>query len=312
MSLGTGPDRPANELIDFLATRQVLLVLDNCEHLIDACAALVDEILERCPDVTVLATSREAMRLQGEQVHPVDPLPVAGDDLSETSEAVQLFCESRRRRSPRLRDVRPARPTSPRSAGGSTASPWPSSSPPRRSHTSRRTRSSTASATAGAVQRGAPPSRRASGRSTGRSTGATRSWTDEERAVFRRLAVFPGQLHAAAPSPSCEERTRLEPLLAAAQIPDRRRGRRHGHALPDARDRAGLRRREARWRPARSASATATVRHFLAWVEAIPPELTYLDPDGAVRREQHNLRGRPHVVRRTRDGWTSSAGWPAR
>ncbi len=49
MSLGTGSGRPARELVDFLATREVLLVLDNCEHLIDACAALVDEILERCP-----------------------------------------------------------------------------------------------------------------------------------------------------------------------------------------------------------------------------------------------------------------------
>ena len=63
LALGTGSGDPTDELIDYLSTRDVLLVLDNCEHVIDACADLVDEILERCPGVSVLATSREVLEL---------------------------------------------------------------------------------------------------------------------------------------------------------------------------------------------------------------------------------------------------------
>ena len=55
-------------------TREVLLVVDNCEHVVDACAALIDQLLERCPTVTILATSREPLEVPGEQVHPVRPL----------------------------------------------------------------------------------------------------------------------------------------------------------------------------------------------------------------------------------------------
>ena len=115
---GNGSGRPANELIDFLSTREVLLVLDNCEHVIDAVAALVDEILERCRSVT-LATS-QALGLQGEQVHPVSPLPLPGDDLFEISDAVQLFTE----RAAAVTDFVLSGTTSPTSpiAGGSTAS----------------------------------------------------------------------------------------------------------------------------------------------------------------------------------------------
>lgn len=62
-------------VIEFLRGRQLLLVIDNCEHVLDACAQLVGRITRECPQVCVLATSREPLALPGEQVIPVDPLP---------------------------------------------------------------------------------------------------------------------------------------------------------------------------------------------------------------------------------------------
>ncbi|SDJ73242.1 ATP-binding protein [Nonomuraea jiangxiensis] len=56
-----------------------LLILDNCEHLLDDAAALADLVLSRCPDVTVLATSRERLGVPGERVVPISPLPLASD-----------------------------------------------------------------------------------------------------------------------------------------------------------------------------------------------------------------------------------------
>jgi non-specific serine/threonine protein kinase len=52
-------------LADFLATRRLFLILDNCEHLLDACAALADSLLHTCPDLKILATSREALGIGG-------------------------------------------------------------------------------------------------------------------------------------------------------------------------------------------------------------------------------------------------------
>ena len=59
-----------------LRERRLLLVLDNCEHLLDACARLVDALLRACPDLRVLATSREALGLTGEIAWRVPSLPV--------------------------------------------------------------------------------------------------------------------------------------------------------------------------------------------------------------------------------------------
>ena len=58
----------------------VLIVLDNCEHLIEPVAALVQAILERCPGVRILATSREALAVPGEVQLPVAPLPVPSEE----------------------------------------------------------------------------------------------------------------------------------------------------------------------------------------------------------------------------------------
>jgi predicted ATPase/class 3 adenylate cyclase len=84
-------------LVEFLRTKQLLLVLDNCEHLLEAVAELV-ELLERsCGDLVVLATSREGLALEGEQVVPVPslPEPAADADLDTVgrADAVHLFVE---------------------------------------------------------------------------------------------------------------------------------------------------------------------------------------------------------------------------
>ena len=75
---------PAAALADYLAGRQLLLVLDNCEHLIDAVAKLTDLLLRAAPDLRVLATSRESLNITAETVLPVPPLaaPEAGQQLT--------------------------------------------------------------------------------------------------------------------------------------------------------------------------------------------------------------------------------------
>ncbi|MFS8201726.1 AfsR/SARP family transcriptional regulator [Streptomyces sp. CWNU-52B] len=68
-------DDPVVRLIEHCAKRRMLLVLDNCEHVVDAAARLVEQLLERCPGLTVLATSREPLGVPGELLRPVEPLP---------------------------------------------------------------------------------------------------------------------------------------------------------------------------------------------------------------------------------------------
>ncbi|MFI2645801.1 BTAD domain-containing putative transcriptional regulator [Streptomyces sp. NPDC018610] len=75
VGLGLPPSAAARRtLLAQLADRELLLVLDNCEHLVDACAALVTDVLARCPHVTVLATSREPLRSPGERTFRVPSL----------------------------------------------------------------------------------------------------------------------------------------------------------------------------------------------------------------------------------------------
>ncbi len=80
-------------IVGSLAGRRLLLCLDNCEHLIDPTAMLARDILVGCPQVTVLATSREPMAIAGEQSWPVPPL-ATGDGAG--SPAVELFIERAR------------------------------------------------------------------------------------------------------------------------------------------------------------------------------------------------------------------------
>jgi predicted ATPase/class 3 adenylate cyclase/tetratricopeptide (TPR) repeat protein len=86
------------------ASRRLLLVLDNCEHLVDACASLVDALLRAAPDARVLASSREALNVAGEQTYPLPPLALPDPQSSaadaERSDAGRLFVERARLRQP--------------------------------------------------------------------------------------------------------------------------------------------------------------------------------------------------------------------
>ncbi|MGO9456555.1 MAG: adenylate/guanylate cyclase domain-containing protein [Acidimicrobiales bacterium] len=87
-------------LLSFLRTKRLLLVLDNCEHLLDLVAALVEDMTGGAPDLTVLATSREALRVAGEQVVAVPSLTVpdeaTGIDELASAPAVRLFVDRAR------------------------------------------------------------------------------------------------------------------------------------------------------------------------------------------------------------------------
>lgn len=91
--------RPAQASIAaWLARKQLLLVLDNCEHLLPACAALADLVLRTAPEVRVLATSREPLGVEGEQALPVPPLSLPAPEVADPRlllrfEAVRLFVE---------------------------------------------------------------------------------------------------------------------------------------------------------------------------------------------------------------------------
>jgi len=88
-----------SSLTEYLAGKRLLLVLDNCEHLLDACAVLASTLITTCPDVHVLATSRQALGVAGEvrMVVPPMSLPGEGEEVSVQrllgSDAVWLLAE---------------------------------------------------------------------------------------------------------------------------------------------------------------------------------------------------------------------------
>ncbi len=97
------PERPgeaiADTLLEVLRDRQLLLVVDNCEHLVGATARLVDRLLDSCPGVRILATSREALGVEGEIRWLVPPLSAPepqgtpSSEQLEAYESVRLFVE---------------------------------------------------------------------------------------------------------------------------------------------------------------------------------------------------------------------------
>ncbi len=84
-------------LVEFLRGKQLLLVLDSCEHLLDGAAVLADVLQRSCERLVMLATSREGLGIEGERLVPVPPLAVPGADADLTAitqaEAVRLFAE---------------------------------------------------------------------------------------------------------------------------------------------------------------------------------------------------------------------------
>ena len=92
-------------VVAFLADKQMLLVLDNCEHLLVGVRPLVSAILQGCPRVLILATSRERLAIDGERARPVAPLPLpdSGSRPDPTNPAVSLFVDRARAVRPDLR-----------------------------------------------------------------------------------------------------------------------------------------------------------------------------------------------------------------
>ena len=100
MGLRDAPGRRMTDLlVDNLRAKQLLLVLDNCEHLIQACAELAEKLLNTCPHLTILATSREALGVAGERPFPVSSLSMPDEPYNAAMfaisecEAVHLFVE---------------------------------------------------------------------------------------------------------------------------------------------------------------------------------------------------------------------------
>jgi predicted ATPase/DNA-binding CsgD family transcriptional regulator len=90
--------RPAADtLVEAVGGRSLLVLLDNCEHVVDACAKLADALLRGCPGLVLLATSREPLGVDGERVYRVPSLsvPADGDDVAaiRASEAVRLLAD---------------------------------------------------------------------------------------------------------------------------------------------------------------------------------------------------------------------------
>ena len=109
------PGRPVlDTLVDVVGQGHLLVLLDNCEHVIGACAKLADALLRGCPNLAVLTTSREPLGIDGELVHRVPSLvtPADGDDVDAivNTEAVRLFADrAARHGAPMAWDQRTAR-----------------------------------------------------------------------------------------------------------------------------------------------------------------------------------------------------------
>jgi predicted ATPase len=118
-SLGARQERgqPAIDAVRrHLSTRRTLIVLDNCEHLVAACASLATPLLRYCPDVTIIATSREALGIEGEARYAVSPLALPAPDAPTDPgylagfEAVRLFVDRARTADPSF-ELTPANAT---------------------------------------------------------------------------------------------------------------------------------------------------------------------------------------------------------
>ncbi len=108
-ALGAREDHPGpavQQLSSYLASRQALLILDNCEHVLPATAIVVRGLLVGCPRLRVLATSREPLAVPGEVVYPVPPLPVPGAG-AHPGPADLVGCESMALFTARARDAVP-------------------------------------------------------------------------------------------------------------------------------------------------------------------------------------------------------------
>ena len=91
LGLSVQSDDPTPNLIAYLRDKRILLILDTCEHLIEAVASLASQIFMAAPEVHILATSREALQVEGEHVYRLDPLACPPDDADLTAAEAQAF-----------------------------------------------------------------------------------------------------------------------------------------------------------------------------------------------------------------------------
>jgi predicted ATPase/transcriptional regulator with XRE-family HTH domain len=96
LGVATAPDESIlTALVTALKIKELLLLLDNCEHLIGACAQLAEAVLQQCPDVRILATSREALRIAGEVHWRVPPLAAPPEDAGMSLGVVTQYDAAR-------------------------------------------------------------------------------------------------------------------------------------------------------------------------------------------------------------------------
>ncbi len=291
MALGTGSGRPSGELVDFLSTREVLLVIDNCEHVIDACAELIDEILERCPGVWLLATSREALELVGERTYPLAPLPVPDGDVPESSDAVRLFGD-------RAALARSDFVVSPDNIGDVAEicrklDGLPLAIELAAAHVPHLAPRQILERLDDRFRLLGGGRRRTQRQQT---LHATLEWSHDllsadERAVLRRLAAFPGSFSHDAAEAVCGDVPTFEALRSlvgkSLVVTEDDENTQRYRLLETVRVYAEAKLVEA------GEDELVRRRHrdyFLNWAESIPSELTYLDPYGTIRSERHNLR----------------------
>jgi len=92
LSVREEPGRPLlTTLLKFLGTRRLLIVLDNCEHLVEACARFAESVLRGCRDARILATSREALNIAGELVWRVPPLETPDPNHRESTDRLNRY-----------------------------------------------------------------------------------------------------------------------------------------------------------------------------------------------------------------------------
>ena len=227
LGLPISSERSTLETLTFaLRDRQILLVLDNCEHVLAACARLADALLRACPRLRLLVTSREPLGIEGEAVFPVPPLPFPDPDHLPALEtfsrysALSLFVD-------RARLVRPDFQIDAHNAGAIARICWRLDGIPLALElAAARLRLLDADTLAGRLDdafglltggsRAAPPRHQ--------TLHATIDWSyqllsEAERRLLQRLSIFAGGCTLAAAEAVCADPRGKE--LAAGQVLDR-------------------------------------------------------------------------------------------
>jgi predicted ATPase len=194
-----------------LQERSLLLVLDNCEHLIDACAGLVDRLLRAAADVRIVTTSRQPLNLIGEQILEVPPLPVPEDPTSPEEmlaqfPAVRLFIDRAISAAPTFRLTQANCATVARLCQRLEGLPLAIEL------AAARLRTLSLKQVLKKLDDRDDPAAQAwpDGRSRHRTVRATIDWsyslcTPEARALWSRLAVFPGEFDLSAAEAICSD-----------------------------------------------------------------------------------------------------------